>query len=153
MSPLDQLLAKQACVELMTAYCTHLDARSDDAFVALFEPQAVMRKLYPPGVIASGHAEIAQSLQARPPSLLSRHLLANTAIHLIDADNARGEAFGMVVRGTRDRETWPMPIRGLELLVSYAMTFHRSSQGWRIRECAVGRIMDIDAPPLPAPTA
>jgi hypothetical protein len=144
---LDALLAKQACAELMTAYCTHLDARDEPAFLALFDADATLRKLSAPPHVARGHEGIVQALRARPSSLLSRHLLANTTIHLDGTDQARGEAFGMVVRGHRDRETWPMPIKGLELLVAYHMAFRRGPQGWRITDCAIDRVLDIEAAP------
>lgn len=145
MNAIDTLLARQACADLMTDYCTYLDERKVEAFVALFEPQAALRKMSEPTHVATGHAEIARTLQARPASLLSRHLLVNATIRLDGDDRAHGEAYGMVVRGVRDRETWPMPIRGLELLVQYKTSFRRGADGWRISDCAVYRVLDIEA--------
>lgn len=152
MTPMEQLLARQACADLMTAYCTHLDNRAQDAFVALFEPTATVRKLSPPSFTATGHEQIVQVLQARPSSMVSRHLLANVTVRLDEEGGARGEACGMVVRGTRDRDSWPMPIRGLELLVSYAMVFRHTADGWRIRDCAIQRVFDVDALPIQPPS-
>lgn len=145
MTPVEKLLARQECLDLMTAYCTHLDGRNEAGLVALFEPEACLRKMSEPVHVARGHAGIAQALQARPASLLSRHLLANSHVAIEDDEHARGEAYGIVIRGLRDRDSWPMPIRGVELLVAYRMAFRRGAEGWRIADCEVHRVLDVEA--------
>ena len=147
MNPLDQLVAERDCLRLMSDYCRHLDSRDEDAFVRLFTETAVFTKATAPVYEDQGHEAIRARVRMRPPSILSRHLMLN---HIIDVDgpsSARGVAVGMVVRGNRDREDWPMPLRGVELVMEYRMVFARTADGWRIGRCDTQRLMDVEATP------
>ena len=83
----------------------------------------------------------------RPPSILSRHLMLNDIIDVEGPRSARGVAVGIVVRGNRDREDWPMPLRGVELVMEYRMLFERSADRWQIARCDTQRLMDVEAAP------
>jgi hypothetical protein len=147
MNPLGLLVAERDCLRLMSDYCRHLDSRDEDAFVRLFTETAVFTKATAPTYEDHGHDAIRARLRMRPPSILSRHLMLN---HIIDVDgpsSARGVAVGLVVRGNRDREDWPMPLRGVELVMEYRMVFARGNGCWRIARCDTQRLMDVEAVP------
>ena len=146
MTPIEALLARDACLQAMTAYCTHLDAREEDRFVALFTDDVVFSI---GGKEIIGHPAIRESIRTRPASILSWHLVLNHRIDIHGEDRAEGKAVGLVVRGTRDRETWPMPIRGVELLMHYRMLFRREGANWLIERCETSRRLDVDVPPVP----
>ncbi len=144
MNALAALLARDTCQQLMTAYCTHLDDRDEEAFISLFTDDVVFGVA---GRLTKGKQPIRESLRARPASLLSWHLMLNHRIELQGEDKAEGSAIGLVVRGNRDRDAWPMPIRGVELLMSYCMAFRRENDCWLIVRCETARRLDVDAPP------
>jgi hypothetical protein len=147
MNPLDQLMAERDCLRLMSDYCRHLDARDEEAFISLFTEAAAFTKSTAPTYEDHGHEAIRARFRMRPPSILSRHLMLN---HIIDVEgprSARGVAVGMVVRGTRDREDWPMPLRGVELVMEYRMLFARAADRWQIARCDTQRLMDVEAAP------
>jgi len=146
MNRMDELLARDECLQLMTAYCTHIDERNEDEFLALFTEDAVFTIR---GEAMTGKEPIRATFKARPASLLSWHLMLNHRITLQDEDRAEGFAVGLVIRGVRDRETWPMPIRGIELVMHYRMLFRREGGKWLIARCDTQRRLDIDAPPAP----
>ena len=147
MTPLDQLMAERDCLRLMSDYCRHLDSRDEAAFINLFTETAVFTKSTAPAYEDHGHEAIRARLRMRPPSILSRHLMLNHIIDVEGPNSARGVAVGMVVRGNRDREDWPMPLRGVELVMEYRMTFELSADRWRIARCDTQRLMDVEAAP------
>ena len=145
MNPIDLLVAERDCLRLMSDYCRHLDARDEDAFLALFTETAVFTKTTVPTYEDHGHEAIRARFLMRPPSILSRHLMLNHIIDVEGPDTARGTAVGVVVRGNRDREDWPMPLRGVELVMEYRMMFARVAERWRIARCDTQRLMDVEA--------
>lgn len=148
MTPIDKLLIRDECLRLMSSYCVHLDARAEASFLNLFTEDAVFAKTTAPTYEVKRRDGIRGTFRQRPESILSRHLMLNHLISVIDADHAEGAAVGMVVRGNRDRETWPMPIRGVELVLDYKMTFRRDPDSWRISRCDITRLLDVEAAPL-----
>jgi hypothetical protein len=147
MSPLDLLVAERDCLRLMSDYCRYLDARDEAAFIALFTETAVFTKTTAPTYEDHGHEAIRARFRMRPPSILSRHLMLNHIIDVEGPSTARGTAVGVVVRGNRDREDWPMPLRGVELVMEYRMMFARVADRWRIARCDTQRLMDAEAAP------
>lgn len=147
MTPIDNLLIRDECLRLMSSYCVHLDARDEASFLDLFAHDAVFTKTTAPAYEVKGRDGIRGTFNQRPASILSRHLMLNHLISVIDTDNAEGAAVGMVVRGNRDREDWPMPIRGVELVMDYRMKFRRDLDRWRILRCDTTRLLDVDAVP------
>ncbi|SFU21791.1 nuclear transport factor 2 family protein [Mesorhizobium sp. YR577] len=145
MNALERLVIRDECMQLMTAYCTHLDARNEKQFLDIFTEDAIWTKLTEPTSETTGRAAIADLFRKRPPSILSRHLMLNHTITIHGADSADGVAVGVVIRGNRDRETWPMPLRGVELVLEYRLSFRREPDRWRINRCDTMRLLDVEA--------
>jgi hypothetical protein len=147
MNPIDLLVAERDCLRLMSDYCRHLDARDEAAFIGLFTETAAFTKTTVPTYEDHGHEAIRARFRMRPPSILSRHLMLNHIIDVEGPSTARGTAVGIVVRGNRDREDWPMPLRGVELVMEYRMMFARVAERWRIARCDTQRLMDVETTP------
>jgi hypothetical protein len=145
MTPLDRLLAERDCLRLMSDYCRHLDQREEEAFVDLFTESAVFTKATPPAYEDRGREAIRATFRKRPPDILSRHMMLNHVIDIDGDETARGFAVGVVARGNRDREDWPMPLRGVELVMEYRMVFAQHGDRWRIARCDTQRLMDVEA--------
>ncbi len=150
MDDLARLLAERACLRLMTGYCTHLDAWEVDTFLELFIPDGVWRRTAPrPTIDLAGREAIRAFFHKRPTHSLSRHLILNPVVDILDADTARGVCVGLVVRGDATG-TLPVPMRGVELIVEYRHRFVRTAEGWRIAEIEMDRLIDVEAKPKEA---
>ena len=145
MDELTELLIERRCLQLMTAYNTHLDARDVPAFLALFAEDAVWARSNPPVIELAGHAAIAGFIARLPKGSVSRHLMLNPRVEVVDADNAVGVCFGLVVRGPEGDGSFPVPMRGVELLVEYRDRFQRFDTGWRITRREMTRLIDVGA--------
>ncbi|WP_326524503.1 nuclear transport factor 2 family protein [Sphingomonas sp.] len=147
MDRIEELLAIQDCIALMTDYNIHLDNVDADAFVALFTQDAVFRRVVPaePALEFTGHAGLRRSLelviQASPR--IRRHLLSNARVTIVDDREARGFCIGLAIHGPRG--TLPVPMGGLELVGEYRDTYRRTAEGWRIARRELTRIIDLDA--------
>lgn len=64
-----------ACANLIAAFAHHVDHREFEKAVALFTEDGSFIR---PDLEARGHAEIARIWEARPPSVVTKHLCAAT---------------------------------------------------------------------------
>ena len=146
MDDLHCLLIERACLRLMTDYCTHLDNRDVDAFLALYLPEASWRRVgQEPIIDLAGPDAIRGFIDRLSKATVSRHLVINPVVTVVDADNALGVCIGMVVRGPAGK--LPVPMRGLELLVEYRDIYKRTPAGWRIALREMTRLIDVEAAP------
>src|SRR5690348_4388475 len=116
MDDLARLLIERECLRLMTAYCTHLDSRDTDTFLELFLPGATWIRTTAPAIDLPGREAIRAFFNRRSTASVSRHLVVNPVVEVIDADHARGVSIGLVVRGPAGDGSYPVPMRGVELL-------------------------------------
>lgn len=145
MDDLTRLLIERDCLRLMTAYCTHLDNRDTEAFLDLYTPEATWIRTEPlPPIDLTGRERIRSFVERRGTDSYSKHLVINPVIDVIDENNAKGVSFGLVVRGPA-RDSFPVPMRGLELLVEYRDTFVRTPDGWRFARREMSRLIDVEA--------
>lgn len=148
MDDLERLLVERACLRLMTEYCTYLDNRDTDTFLELFLPEATWIRTAPlPPIDLAGREAIRAFFNRRATHSVSRHLVINPVVDVIDANNAKGVSFGLVVRGPAGDGTLPVPMRGLELLVEYRDNFVRTAQGWKFGRREMLRLIDVEAKP------
>ena len=146
MDDIEAMLIERRCLQLMTAYNTHLDARDVPAFLALFTEDAVWARSNLPVIELAGHAAIAGFIARLPKGSVSRHLMLNPRVEVTDADNATGVCYGLVVRGPEGDGSLPVPMRGVELLVEYHDRFQRFDAGWRITRREMTRLIDVETP-------
>jgi uncharacterized protein (TIGR02246 family) len=104
---LQKLLDRAEIEALVTNYVKGLDTLDADLYAGVFAEDAVFE--LPGGVVYRGRAAIAkivtdlQDSRARnqaagTPSASLYHVMANTAIEVIDATNARHESYAQTVR-------------------------------------------------------
>lgn len=150
MDDLARLMAERDCLRLMTAYCTHLDAWEVDRFLDLFTAEGAWRRTAPlPQINLEGREAIRGFFQRRPTHSYSRHLILNPVVDILDEASARGVCVGLVVRGPA-APAFPVPMRGVELIVEYRHSFARTTAGWRIAEIQMDRLIDVEATPKEA---
>jgi len=122
---------ERACAKLAIAFTNHVDNRRADEAAEVF---AVDGEFERRGETLAGREEIRATLKARPATMLSRHLCANLAIDVIDADNARGVvSFAVYMHNFAEGEQGPAPLRDAEAIGEYHDVYVRTAEGWRIK--------------------
>ncbi len=102
-----KLLDRAEIEALVTRYVTGLDTLDADMYAGVFSEDAVFE--LPGGVVHRGRAAIkrivtdlqdsrARNQAAGTPSASLYHVMANTAIEVIDAANARHQSYAQTVR-------------------------------------------------------
>jgi uncharacterized protein (TIGR02246 family) len=107
---LQKLVDRAAIEALVVQYVTALDTLDADAYAGVFAEDAVFEL---PGAVHRGRAAIAkvvtdlQASRARneasgTPSPKLYHVMANTAIEILDATNARHQSYAQTVRAAEN---------------------------------------------------
>ncbi len=128
--------AERACARLATACYTLMDLGKYDETAALFTDDATWVRGGKPTV---GRAAIRAALDKRPADQVSRHVVTNVVVNVLDADEAVGTAYFMPLRGALGGDgTAPMP--AIQSLGDLAFQFRREAGGWRIAFLKPGTI-------------
>lgn len=120
--------AEHACARLANACYTLMDLGRYDETVALFAEDANWVRGGNPTV---GRAAIRQALEKRPPDQISRHVVTNVVITIVDDTTAEGAAYFMPLRGAR-KEAGPAAVPAFDQLGDLMFKFRREASGWRI---------------------
>jgi ketosteroid isomerase-like protein len=120
--------AERACARLATACYTLMDLGRYDETAALFAEDATWVRGGNPTV---GRAAIRAALDKRPADQISRHVVTNVVVTVLDDDNAEGAAYFMPLRGAR-KDGAPAVMPAFDQLGDLAFRFRRGADGWRI---------------------
>jgi ketosteroid isomerase-like protein len=142
MTEMDTLLIERECLALMTAYCTHLDARDAEAFLDLFVEDLVWVRTHPPGLEYRGRDFMRQYFDERPAIRRNYHLVLNPRVTVLSPDAAEGVCMLLVVDGPAGDGGVPVPMGGVTLLGEYRDVYRRGPNGWRIARRELSRLVD-----------
>ncbi|QHE90595.1 nuclear transport factor 2 family protein [Pandoraea fibrosis] len=131
-SPLDALLAKQACHDLVMRFVACNDRRDPQGLGALFAEKGVLVR--PNGDTLVGPAAIAAAYADRPADRLTRHLVGNVLIDVTSPTSAIGSSTVLLWSGSAQDTPGPFgrPAQGRQVMGEFEDTFVRTAQGWRI---------------------
>ncbi len=120
------------CQRILTCFCLYSDTRQYDKLMNLFTPDGVWFRL---GEELRGHEKLRKALEARPLEALSRHIISNVLVTVIDEDHAESVSYKSIYRHeageTLDK---PVPLNGPKWVSVYTDKFARTDDGWRITE-------------------
>lgn len=119
MDALDRLLAERACTELCHGFARALDFSDQDHFLELFTPDAELVYLER----HDGIEAIARFIGERPRGLVTRHVMSNLWVDVLDARTARGVAYCTLHAGED-----PTPVAVGHVQDRYV----QGDDGWRI---------------------
>jgi uncharacterized protein (TIGR02246 family) len=111
--------AERACEKLAVAAYSLMDRGQYEATTALFTDDAVWVR---GGKPVAGRDAILASLNQRPETDVSRHLVTNVMVSVSSDDEATGTATFIPLRGTRR----------ITNVGDLAFRFRREADGWRI---------------------
>lgn len=120
------------CQRILTRFCLYGDTRQYDKWVNLFTPDGVWYRL---GEELRGHEKLRTAMEARPTAALSRHVLTNVLVTVIDVDHAESVSYKSIYRH-EEGETLdkPVPLNGPKWVSVYTDKLVRTDDGWRIQE-------------------
>lgn len=136
MDDLQRLTIESDCIRLMNQFSWCVDAMDYDGVVALFTPDCTFGRA---DVYYQGHEGLRQSLAARAPDRITRHVVSNAVVDVVDADNARGKAYCLVFGHRGALNAAGEAALGVpDSLILYTGEFKRSPEGWRISRWHIG---------------
>jgi hypothetical protein len=140
MTEIEAMLIERACARLQTLYCIHADRRETEAFVQLFAEDGSVAVPEHPAFV--GHEAIRWSIEALAAlPVAMRHVMTNSVIDVIDADNATGLCYLTVWNSAEpaDENGW-RPIELPGTVGEYHDVFRRTPAGWRFASRQLTRV-------------
>ncbi len=126
----DERAIEWECQQILTRFCLYSDTRQYDKLVNLFTPNGVWHRL---GEALAGHEMLRTALEARPLQALSRHVISNVLVTVIDADHAESISYKSIYRNEEGEFLEkPVPLNGPKWISVYTDSFLRTDEGWRI---------------------
>jgi hypothetical protein len=130
-SDLERLVIERDCEALSNSYAHYLDFVDADGLAGLFAEDGVW---FPSGRRLEGPKAIHDYWAAQAGRLyVTRHVMSNTRIEIIDRDHAKGTAYLTMYRFD---PAHPETIKSLEpaLLGMMSDEYVRTPQGWRFKQ-------------------
>ena len=118
MNSLTRIEAERACERLVMRYALAVNSWNVDAFVALFTPDAVWQRPKVPAL--NGHAEIRAFMEGQPSERTLRH----------EGGEAASAVSQTTVYDTPVRGDYPVPLRGVDMIVEYRDRIVRVGGEW-----------------------
>ena len=126
----DEQAIEWECQQILTRFCLYSDTRQYDKLINLFTPDGVWHRL---GEALAGHEMLRTAMEARPLEALSRHVITNVLVTVIDADHAESISYKSIYRNEEgELLEKPVPLNGPKWVSVYADNFLRTDEGWRI---------------------
>lgn len=135
MIPLEELLAREACRNLVLEAAAAVDARAPDALAALFTEDAVL--LRPGGEPLRGRAEIRDAYAQRPAARITRHVVSNQRVTLApDGATARVQSLVLLWSGDEadTAAAQGRPAKGPQVLGEFDDQVQLSAGRWYIAQ-------------------
>lgn len=120
---------ERACARLVHGYARAADFGDSAAAAALFADDAVLEM--PGGKRFAGRAAILQRLAEQPATQVSRHVISNLLIDVVDEGRARGFCYLTMYRGTRGEASGPLPSAAPFVIGHYEDEYARVGADWR----------------------
>jgi 3-phenylpropionate/cinnamic acid dioxygenase small subunit len=132
LTPITQLLAQQACRDLVIQAATLTDAQDHEGFAALFTEDGVL--IRPAAQPLQGRAAIVTSYRTRPPGRITRHLISNTRVTLESDTQAQASSYVLLWNGLESDAVGPFgrPAQARQLIGEFDDRFVLTPDGWRI---------------------
>lgn len=136
MTPLEELVAREACRNLVLDAAAAVDARDPDAFAALFAEDGVLVR--PGGEPLRGRAAIRDAYARRPATRITRHLVSNQRVKFEDGGRtARVHSQVVLWGGEENDAAGPQgrPAKGPLVAGEFDDRLRcTEEEGWRIAE-------------------
>ncbi|MGO3741252.1 nuclear transport factor 2 family protein [Kerstersia sp.] len=146
LSPLDQLLIKTACRELVLHTAALADQGDFAAMADQFSAAAILQR--PGGEPLQGRQAILDSYLSRPAERISMHLILGTRFTQVSASQAQAITQVQLWNALSTDSPGPFgrPARGRELVGHFQDEFRLENGTWKILRRAAGFDLFLDIP-------
>ena len=131
MNDLERLAIEHACMKLMVGYCVHADHDQADEFAALFAEDGVW--VQGSGGEIRGRDALRAYIRGRPGRTLTRHMITNLLVDVVNDNAATGIAYALVFRDRDYDGSGSAAMRAPGSVVEYRDEFTRTPEGWKIQ--------------------
>lgn len=132
LSPMNRMIAEQACRDLVVQAAILTDAQNHEDFAALFADDGVLVR--PGAEPLQGHRAIFDSYRSRPAGRITRHLISNTLVALESETKARATSCVVLWSGLANDAAGPFgrPAQARQVVGEFEDRFVLTPSGWRI---------------------
>jgi hypothetical protein len=127
----ERLAAEQACMKLMVGYCVYADHGQADEFASIFAPDGAW--VQGTGGEIRGRDALRAYIVNRPGGTLTRHVITNMLVDVVDDKAAKGIAYATVFRDREYDGSGSAPMRPPGSVIEYHDEFTRTAEGWKIK--------------------
>jgi ketosteroid isomerase-like protein len=134
MTETERLQIELACARVVTQFSNYNDKRDFDALCSLFTEDGAFARPTDPENYITGRNNILAAFKARPNDRITRHLITNIVIDVIDAAWARGTCYATLFMAPVDAEPAMFGVKAgaSQFIGEFEMDFRRTVEGWKI---------------------
>lgn len=144
-APLDRLVIVQNCSQLIAQFALANDARDADALTEMFVENGVFIRPTKPDQPYAGREVIREAFRAKPANLVTRHVVANIVVDVLNTTEARAQSY-LLLYTAPATETGLPKADAKQLLGAFDDRMVRDSDGvWKFRERRGSLAMTIEA--------
>ena len=99
-TPLEHLTIVQECTALIARFAERTDARDSDALADMFVEDGVFRRPTAPDQPIQGREAIRAGFAARPANKMTRHIVTNTVVTVVDDNEATAVSYLILYMAT-----------------------------------------------------
>ena len=104
MQAIEQLLIRQACLDLIVRYAYLNDERRFEELAALFTEDALLFRPSAPGQGIAGRPAILDAFHKRPADTMTFHVTSDVLVEVLDGAHARARSRILLLSGTRPQD-------------------------------------------------
>jgi hypothetical protein len=136
LSTLERVAVTQECIALIFRFAHKNDARDADALAEMFVSDGIFRRPSAPGDPVRGREAIRQSFRNRPANKLTRHIVINPIVTMLNAREARAESYILLYTATiSEGAKPPVAADAKQLLGAFDGLIVLDSDGvWKFKE-------------------
>lgn len=134
MTPEQSLAIEQACAAVFNRFSVLNDAGRHEEMVQLFTEDARFARPTDPDNYTEGRDQILAAFQARPKDRVTRHLITNIVIDVVDETTAKGQCYSTLYAGSPDKpaENLGLQANPEQFIGEFFADFRLTDEGWKI---------------------
>jgi hypothetical protein len=136
MSALERLTITQDCIDLIYRFAKNNDDRDADALAEMFVGDGVFCRPTLPDQPYVGREAIRAGFRAKPATVLTRHIVCNPVVTVLNASEARADSYILLYTATIEPDAQlPVPANAKQLLGAFEDRIVRDADGaWKFKE-------------------
>lgn len=127
--------AELACAKLLNQFANLNDAGYYEDMAALFSEDGQFASPLVPDTFITGRRAITLFFEERRKETISRHLLSNIVIDVIDEKSAKGSAYALLILGVPENGAkLGIKANSSKFVGDYIVEFKKKHEGWKIAQ-------------------